>query len=142
MFRSNKYSKLLRDRYYKSGRKAIASHSIRGWNNPNALSSHLQNETLLDTDDRKNSRLPCGYTLAQSWDALRKCWKGFYISKSKNNSGGMSEYARRIRKLQEEMGIQVTKFDSDILEEQHLNQIQQDTDEDEIQHKNVRGLQK
>ena len=50
----------------------------------------------------------------------------------------MSEYASRIRKLQQEMGIQVTKFDSDIPEEQDLNQIQQDTDNDEIQHKNVR----
>jgi hypothetical protein len=61
------------------------------------------------------------YTLAQSWDALRKCWKGFYISKSKNNSGGMSEYASRIRKLQQEIGIPVTQFDADILSEQDLD---------------------
>ena len=78
-------------------------------------------------EERKNFVLPCGYTLAQSWDALRKCWKGFIISKSHDNSAGMSEYASRIRKLQQEMGIQVTKFDSDILEEEDLNQIQQDT---------------
>lgn len=127
LYRSNnKYSRLLRDRYYRSGRKAIASHSIHGWNNENALSSHLQNELSMDPDDRKNSRLPCGYTLAQSWDALRKCWKGFYISKSKNNSGGMSEYVSRIRKLQQEIGIPVTQFDADILNEQDQDILDED----------------
>ena len=116
LYRSNyKNSKLLRHRYYKSGRKAIASHSIHGWNNTNALSSNLQSELSMDPDDRKNSLLPCGFTLAQSWDALRKCWKGFYISKSKSNPGGMSEYASRIRKLQQEIGIPVTQFDASIL---------------------------
>ena len=94
----------------------------------------------MDSEDRKNSLLPCGYTLAESWNALRKCWKGFYISKSQDKSAGMSEYASRIRKLQQEMGIQVTKFDSDILEEQDPNQIQQDTVKDEIQHKNDQFL--
>jgi hypothetical protein len=139
LYRSNnKNSKLQRDKYYKSGRKAVASHSLHGEFNPYALSKYLPNERSMDPEDRKNSLLPCGYTLAQSWDALRKCWKGFYISRSQNNSDGMSEYASRIRKLQLEMGIQVTKFDDDILGELHLNQIQQDTDEDEIQHKNVR----
>ena len=54
----------------------------------------------------------------------------------------MSEYASRIRKLQQEMGIQGTKFDDDILDEQDLNQIQQDTDKDEIQHNNVRVVPK
>ena len=94
----------------------------------------------MDSEDRKNSLLPCGYTLAQSWDALRKCWKGFYISKIQDNTAGMSEYASRIMKLQQGMGIQVTKFDSDILEEQDPNQIQQDTVKDEIQHKNDQFL--
>ena len=64
------------------------------------------------------------------------------ISKSKNNSSRMSEYASRIRKLQQQMGIQGTKFDDDILDEQDLNQIQQDTDKDEIQHNNVRVVPK
>ena len=126
LYRSNNQYSKLRDTYHKSGRKAIASHSIHGWNNVNALSSHLQNELSMDPDDRKNSRLPCGYTLAQSWDALRKCWKGFYISKSKSNSGGMSEYASRIRKLQQEMGIPVTQFDADILDEQDLEILDED----------------
>jgi hypothetical protein len=127
LYRSkNKYSRLLRDRYYKSGRKAIASHSIHGWNNVNGLSSHLQNELSMDPEDRKNSRLPCGYTLAQSWDALRKCWKGFYISKSKDNSDGMSEYASRIRKLQQEIGIPVTQFNADILNEQDQDILDED----------------
>lgn len=112
MFKNNyKYTNRLRDRYYKCSRTAIASHSLRGEFNPNGLSRYLTDEISMPSEDRKNFVLPCGYTIAQSWAALRKCWKGFYIARSRNDSDKMAEYASRIRKLRQEIGIQGTDFD-------------------------------
>jgi len=72
----------------------------------------------MTTDERKKTMLPCGFTVAQSWAALRGSWLGFNIAHSDGNSARMSYYAATIRKLQRQMGIQVTKFDPGILEEQ------------------------
>lgn len=66
--------------------------------------------------ERKNTELPCGYSLAQSWCALRSSWIGFNIAHSGGNHDKMKYYASFIRKLQKEMGIEVTKFDADILD--------------------------
>src|SRR6476660_8904466 len=66
---------------------------------------------------RKSAELPCGYTIAESWATLRKCWLAFYITKSQGDTIWMAEYAKRIRKLQAEMGIKPTNFDSNILDE-------------------------
>lgn len=52
----------------------------------------------------------------------RKCWKGFYIARSKDDSDKMAEYASRIRKLQQEIGIPATDFDNDILPRQDTNE--------------------
>ncbi len=103
--------------YYRSRRRAIGSHSRWGERNPNGLSSHIGNESLLAAEVRKYVLLPCRRTVAQSWAALRKCWLGFYIAKSQDNRGGMQKYAYRIRKIQTQMGIKPTDFDTDILDE-------------------------
>ena len=71
----------------------------------------------MTAEERKNSRLPSGWTIAESWAALRKCWLGFDITKDQGDRDGMVEYAYRIRKIQAEMGIKPTNFDSDILDE-------------------------
>ena len=71
----------------------------------------------MTAEDRKSAELPCGWTIAESWAALRKCWLAFYITKSQGDIIGKTEYAKRIRKLQAEMGIKPTNFDSDILDE-------------------------
>jgi hypothetical protein len=106
--------------YYRSGRRAVSSHSLRGQISYGAISSYVPNEMNLSTEERKSSILPCGFTIAESWAALRKSWLGFEIAKSNNNSALMSMYAGIIRKVQREMGIQQTIFDMEILEDQAL----------------------
>ena len=81
------------------------------------LSSYLNGEKEMTAEERKNVLLPCGCTIAESWAALRKCWLGFDITKDQGDKDGMAEYANRIRKMQAEMGIKPTNFDSDILDE-------------------------
>ena len=68
--------------------------------------------------ERKSFKLPCGKTLAQSWGALRKAWLAFKIAHSNYDYDKMSEYAHIIRNLQIQMGIQVTIFDEDLLDDQ------------------------
>lgn len=108
--------------YYHSSRKrwhrAVASRSIPGERNPRARSRFIPNELTLDHIERKSFRLPCGKTVAQSWAALRKAWLGFKIARSNGHTNLMSYYASFITKVQREMGIEVTNFDSDILEEE------------------------
>ena len=72
----------------------------------------------MDHLERKSFKLPCGKTLAQSWGALRKAWLAFKIAHSNYDYDKMSEYAHIIIKLQLEMGIPVTVFDQDLLDDQ------------------------
>lgn len=65
--------------------------------------------------ERKSFELPCGMTLAESWGGLRKAWLGFKIANANNDALLMTHYATFIRKVQIEMGIQVTEFDPNIL---------------------------
>jgi hypothetical protein len=104
--------------YYRSWRKAVASHSTPGMYNYNAMSRYVPNEIRMSSENRKSSVLPCGYTIAESWAALRKSWLAFNIAKSNNDFDRMSKYAGIIRKVQREMGIQETSFDTDILDDQ------------------------
>jgi len=67
---------------YRRRKKAIGSHSQWGQRNPAALSSYLNGEKNMTAEVRKSAELPCGYTIAESWAALRKCWLAFYITKS------------------------------------------------------------
>jgi len=46
----------------------------------------------------------------QTWGALRKCWKAYKIAKAQNDKEKMLEYAKRIRALQEELGVEKSKF--------------------------------
>jgi hypothetical protein len=103
--------------YYRFRRRAVGSHSQWGGRNPNALSTYLKGEKDMTAESRKKFVLPCGRTLAASWAALRKCWLGFNIAKSQNNILRMQEFAYRIRKIQNQMGIKPTDFDQDIIDE-------------------------
>jgi hypothetical protein len=67
--------------------------------------------------ERKSFELPCGKTVAESWGGLRKAWLGFKIALANHDAALMTHYASFIRKVQMEMGIQVTEFDPDILDE-------------------------
>jgi len=112
-----KYARRENSIYYRRRRRAVGSHTGWGERNPDALSSYLKGEKEMTAEERKKFRLPCGRTVAESWAALRKCWLGFYITKSQHDMEGMQEFAYRIRKIQAEMGIKPTNFDSDILDE-------------------------
>ena len=67
--------------------------------------------------ERKAFVLPCRYTLAQSWAALRKAWLAFKIANSNGDIQTMRDYARIIRTLQLQMGIPGTIFDDDIFDQ-------------------------
>ncbi len=51
-----------------------------------------------------------GYTKGQTWGALKKAWKAYKIAKAQNDKEKMLEYAKRIRTLQEELGLPKAKF--------------------------------
>ena len=46
----------------------------------------------------------------QTWGALKKAWKAYKIAKAQNDRERMLEYAKRIRVLQEELGLEKSKF--------------------------------
>ncbi len=50
------------------------------------------------------------YTKGQTWGALKKAWKAYKIAKVQNDKEKMLEYAKRIRTLQEELGLPKSKF--------------------------------
>ncbi len=50
------------------------------------------------------------FTIGQTWGALRKSWKGYKIAKVQGDRSKMTEYATKIRKLQDELGVQQASF--------------------------------
>lgn len=50
------------------------------------------------------------FTAGQTWGALRKAWKGYKIAKVQNDKARMTEYAKKIRTLQGELGIKQSTF--------------------------------
>jgi hypothetical protein len=54
--------------------------------------------------------LDSGYYDTETWGGLRKCWKGFKITKVDGDSKKMEYYAKGIRKFQRELKISVSEF--------------------------------
>jgi len=50
------------------------------------------------------------YNKGQTWGALKKAWKAYKIAKVQKDQAKMMEYAKRIRTLQEELGLQKAAF--------------------------------
>ena len=50
------------------------------------------------------------FTKGHTWGALKKAWKAFKIAKVQNKREDMLTYANRIRTLQKELGVPVSKF--------------------------------
>ncbi|MCL4343924.1 MAG: hypothetical protein QXY52_01405 [Conexivisphaerales archaeon] len=50
------------------------------------------------------------YNKGQTWGALKKAWKAYKIAKVQNDKAKMLEYAKRIRTLQEELGLPKASF--------------------------------
>ena len=83
-----KYVRRENNIYYRRRKRAVGSHTRWGEHNPDALSSYLKGEKEMTAEDRKSAELPCGWTIAESWAALRKCWLAFYITKSQGDIMG------------------------------------------------------
>ena len=54
--------------------------------------------------------LPSLYYTNQTYGALQKCWLGFTIAKNKNEDDKIEMYARRIQKLEKQLGRTITDF--------------------------------
>ena len=50
------------------------------------------------------------FTINESWGALKRCWRGYRIAKKDGDGKLMILYAKRIRKLQFELGIAISEF--------------------------------
>jgi hypothetical protein len=50
------------------------------------------------------------FTIGQTWGALKKAWKGYRIAKVQNDRAKMEEYAKKIRTLQDELGVKQADF--------------------------------
>ena len=108
--------------YYRRHR-AVASRSSYSPPNPNSFSRYIPGERYMDHGERKSFVLPCGRTLAQSWAALRKAWLGFKIARSNGEAALMTHYASFIIKVQMEMGIPTTVFESNIIDDSDYCEI-------------------
>ncbi len=64
-------------------------------------------ESELTVSQSVNSQ---NFTVGQSWGALRKAWKGYRIAKVQRDDTKMTEYAKKIRKIQGELNIAVSSF--------------------------------
>lgn len=82
-----------------------------------SLSAFLPNQAFMSFTEIKGTKLPSGYRFGDSWGALRRAWRGFKISHSEGDQGKMKEYAKVIRKLQYQMGLETNDFDPYILDE-------------------------
>lgn len=50
------------------------------------------------------------FTTGQTWGALKKAWKAYKIAKVQNDKPQMKEYATRIRRLQNDLGVRQAEF--------------------------------
>lgn len=64
--------------------------------------------------NREGSRyhevLPSGFYSNQGWGALQKCWVGYCIAINKWEFEKQIMYAKRIRRLQRDLGLELTDF--------------------------------
>jgi hypothetical protein len=59
---------------------------------------------------RYSRMLPSGYYENQALGALHKAWIGYIIAKNKSQFVRQIKYAKIIRKLQRELGLELTDF--------------------------------
>jgi hypothetical protein len=58
----------------------------------------------------KDRKLPSGYTIGQTWGALKKAWLAYCIALNKNEDEKTLLYASIVQKLQRELDIPVREF--------------------------------
>ncbi|HJT85660.1 MAG TPA: hypothetical protein VJ697_14355 [Nitrososphaeraceae archaeon] len=54
--------------------------------------------------------LPSGFFEGQMWGALDKCWIGFKIAKAKMEFDKIDLYAKRIQRIEKDLGMEITDF--------------------------------
>ena len=54
--------------------------------------------------------LPCGYTVLQSYEALKSAWQGYRIAINTDEDDLAVKYAARIQRIQREMGVDTASF--------------------------------
>ena len=59
---------------------------------------------------RQSKMLPSGYYENQAWGALHKAWVGYNIDISKWEFDNPIKYAKIIRKLRKELGLELSDF--------------------------------
>ena len=65
---------------------------------------------IMSLHQEASTRQGSNFSTGQSWGALRKAWKGYRIAKVQDDNAKMTEYATKIRKIQQELGISVASF--------------------------------
>ena len=65
---------------------------------------------IMSLHQEESTQQENNFTTGQSWGALRKAWKGYRIAKVQDDNAKMTEYASKIRKIQQELGISVASF--------------------------------
>ena len=65
--------------------------------------------------------LPSGYYENQVWEALHKAWVGYNIAISKWEFDNQIKYAKIIRKLQRDLGLELSDFKILTLKVENLN---------------------
>jgi len=57
-----------------------------------------------------NNICPSGWTKGQGFAALYRAWEAFIIRKSEDDKDGMETYAKVIRKIQQDINLQIRDF--------------------------------
>ena len=72
---------------------------------------YMKTKNLAKTYTRRDKvLLESDYYDNQGWGCLRKCWLGYKIAKSEGDEEKMVHYAKGIRRLQKDLGIDLTDF--------------------------------
>ena len=74
------------------------------------VSISIDMTAIMSLHQETSTRQENSFTTGQSWGALRKAWKGYRIAKVQDDNAKMTEYATKIRKIQEELGISRASF--------------------------------
>jgi len=91
-------------KYYKFNRDRKLDAMQKYWK------SFKKQEYMVNTD--RSQLLDSFYYESQTWGALHKAWKGYIIAKNKDELDRLEHYAEVIQKLQDELGLPISSFET------------------------------
>ncbi|MDQ3869674.1 MAG: hypothetical protein M3250_08995 [Thermoproteota archaeon] len=74
------------------------------------VSISIDMTAIMSLHQEASTRQESSFSTGQSWGALRKAWKGYRIAKVQDDNAKMTEYATKIRKIQQELGVSRASF--------------------------------